>query len=357
MRRALVPALLSVALLAAALSVVRTAAAMDFAEEQLKTYGEFTRGELIRETPPSLDRPQFIPAADASLYLDRSEVVFLLENPPDKGEPLVFPQKVMVHHGVCNLRLANTRFSVTYSPLSGTAACWLGKVDPFDTTFGPTGQLLNSVMLMYDRSTLSTWVQHTGICIKGKLLGKELAGLPLFWTTWGQAFATHPQARVLSRQPGFKQDYARDPYGSYQKPGTYYDTGGSYFPLTNVNLSLPAKTRVLGIRADKATMAVVLDAVREAGAANLPFGLTPLAAFWDPDLGTARVYSSLLGKDALHFTVQGKAIVDQETRSTWDVLGHCTEGRLRGQRLTPVTAVPSMWFAWTAFFPRTMVFE
>jgi hypothetical protein len=212
-------------------------------------------------------------------------------------------------------------------------------------------------MLMYDRSTLTTWMQHTGIALKGKLAGQELAGLPLFWTTWGHAFAAHPAARVLSRQTGSKRDYARDPYGSYQKAGTYYDSGGSYFPLTNVNLSLPAKTRILGVRAQKATVAIVLDAVRQAKAANVPFGLTPLAAFWDPGLDTARVYSAILGADTLHFTVQGKAIVDLETRSTWDERGQCLEGRLRGRRLTPVIAVPAMWFAWTAFFPRTMVFE
>ncbi|MEW5774620.1 MAG: DUF3179 domain-containing protein [Thermodesulfobacteriota bacterium] len=353
MRRA--PALLALAL--AVLLAARPAEAWEFSPEQLKIYEEFTRGDLVRENPPALDRPQFIPAADASLYLDRSEAVFVLENPPDNGQPLVFPQKVLVHHGVCNLRLGGARLSVTYSPLAGAAACWLGKADVFDTTFGPTGRILNSVMLMYDRSTLSTWIQHTGIAIKGKLAGQELAGLPLLWTTWRNAFAAFPQARVLSRQTGFKRDYGRDPYGSYQKPGTYYDTGGSYFPLTNVNLSLPAKARILGVRSEKATVAIVLDAVREARAANVPFGLTPLAAFWDPDLETARVYSAALDGDTLHFTVQGAAILDQETRSTWDVRGRCTEGRLRGRSLAPVIAVPSMWFAWTAFFPRTMVFE
>lgn len=356
MRRVLA-ALFAAVLSATALSAAREAAAWEFSPEQLRSYEELTRGDLARETPPALDRPQFIPAGDAALYLDRSEVVFVLENPPDQGEALVFPQKILVHHGVCNLRLAGTRLAVTYSPLSGSAACWLGKVDVFDTTFGPTGQLLNSVMLVYDRSTLTSWVQHTGIGIRGKLAGRELAGLPLLWTTWGKAFAVHPRARVLSRQTGFQRDYARDPYGSYQKPGTYYDSGGSYFPLTNVNLSLPAKTRVLGVRSGQATMAVVLDAVRRDLAANVPFGLTPLAAFWDPDLDTARLYSAVLDKDTLHFTVQGKAILDLETHSTWDEHGRCTEGRLRGRSLAPVLAVPSMWFAWTAFFPRTMVFE
>jgi len=65
----------------------------------------------------------------------------------------------------------------------------------------------------------------------------------------------------------------------------------------------------------------------------------------------------VLGSDTLHFAMQGKDIVDLDTRSTWDAHGRCTEGRLRGRRLTPVTANPAMWFAWTAFFPRTMVFE
>ncbi len=355
MRRALFLAL--AALLAMALPNPRPARAWDFSPQQLKDYEELTQGELARESPPALERPQFIPAHDASLYLDRSEPVFLLENPPDAGEPLVFPQKILVHHGIVNLRLAGVRFSVTYSPLSGSVACWLGKIDMFDTTFGPTGQLLNSVMLMYDRSTLTSWMQHTGVALTGKLAGQELAGRPLFWTTWERAFAVYPQARVLSRQTGFKRDYARDPYGSYQRAGTYYDSGGSYFPLSHVNLSLPAKTRILGVREGKATVALVLDAVRRDQVANVPFGLTPLAAFWDGDLETPRVYSAVLGKDTLHFVMQGSAILDQETRSTWDAHGRCTEGRLRGRALAPVIATPCMWFAWTAFFPRTMVYE
>lgn len=354
MRRALAPVLALLAVLAA---LPRPLAAWEFIPEQLKAYEQLTRGDLARENPPALDRPEFISTADASLFMDRAEAVLVLENPPDNGPALVFPQKIMVHHGIANLRLGGVRLSVTYTPLTGSAACYLGKVDIFETTFGATGQVLNSNMLMYDRSTLSTWPQLTGICFKGKLQGHELERLPLIWTTWGKAAAALPQARVLSRRTGFKRDYGRDPYGSYERSGTYYDTGGSYFPLTHVNLSLAAKTRVLGVRRDRATMALVLDAVRAARAVNAPLGLTPLAAFWDPALDIARVYLSTFQGEVLHFVMQGEAILDQETRSTWDAHGRCLEGRLRGGRLTPVPADPAMWFAWTAFFPRTMVFE
>lgn len=42
---------------------------------------------------------------------------------------------------------------------------------------------------------------------------------------------------------------------------------------------------------------------------------------------------------------------DEETSSTWNLLGQAIEGTLRGEELTTVGHRNEFWFAWASFFP------
>ena len=54
------------------------------------------------------------------------------------------------------------------------------------------------------------------------------------------------------------------------------------------------------------------------------------------------------------FTAHGR-FRDDQTGSTWDVLGRAVEGELRGKRLRQADAVDTFWFSWAAFHPDTRV--
>ena len=63
------------------------------------------------------------------------------------------------------------------------------------TTFGTSGMLFNSALVMYDRATESLWTHFDGRAVVGTLTGEELVpiGSPLL--AWGDFKATYPEAR------------------------------------------------------------------------------------------------------------------------------------------------------------------
>jgi len=74
------------------------------------------------------------------------------------------------------------------------------------------------------------------------------------------------------------------------------------------------------------------------------------------EVGGAGVFAPRLDGRHLHFRQEGKAIVDRETGSQWNLLGHAISGPLAGKRLTPVVSGTHFWFAWSVFQPATRVY-
>jgi hypothetical protein len=51
------------------------------------------------------------------------------------------------------------------------------------------------------------------------------------------------------------------------------------------------------------------------------------------------------------------AVIDLETRSTWNADGLCLDGPLKGTQLKQVILVRQFWFAWSQFRHGTRVFK
>jgi hypothetical protein len=75
------------------------------------------------------------------------------------------------------------------------------------------------------------------------------------------------------------------------------------------------------------------------------------------DVGATGVFSSLLDGRALTSRLDGDLFVDEETGSTWNVLGQATDGPLKGQQLTPTVHGNHFWFAWGIFKPATRIYQ
>ena len=97
--------------------------------------------------------------------------------------------------------------------------------------------------------------------------------------------------------------------------------------------------------------------MRKVTITNVALGVTPLVAIYDLELDAVRVFDRRLpGQESpLRFMLFEGRIQDEQSRSDWNTEGVCTSGRYRGQKLTPVLAVDSMWFAWAAFYPGTVI--
>lgn len=368
---ALLCALLFPAACAAASLTIPPPPASIFSTDQLKEMaGRRTRTGVGKDRIPALYRPLFLNVSDASLSMEHDEQVFIVQYPT--GLVRIYPQRIMVWHEVVNDVLpdpsgavpgANTPlsaldgFCITYSPLTGTVTAFYAMAGRFPTTFGTTGELLNANSVLYDRATQSLWSQLTATCIDGLLMGKRLSRIPVLWATWGGAARRFPHAQVLSRSTGHRRTYGRDPYGSYSLPGTYYDDLRLLYPVSRADNRLPPKKRILGLEMEAAFAALDRDEVRKAVVVNTALGITPLVAFYDAELDAVRVFDRRAPgrEEPLRFVLFEGKIVDEETRSEWNSEGSAVSGRLRDRKLTPVLAVDSMWFAWAAFYPQTVI--
>lgn len=83
-----------------------------------------------------------------------------------------------------NNRFGDNAVAVTYCPLCGIGMAFDARVGGTPASFGVTGLLYNSDVLLYDRTTLSLWRQIMQAAISGPLKGTRLHAVPLSHTSW-----------------------------------------------------------------------------------------------------------------------------------------------------------------------------
>lgn len=183
------------------------------------------QGCPVKDCIPAIDNPKFISGAEAEklIQIRDGDVVFGINY---KGVARAYPQRILNWHEIVNDTVAGDTILVTFCPLCGTA---IGFERPDDTTFGVSGKLVNSNLVMYDRKTETLWQQLGGEAIVGKLVGQKLKPLPVDTLLWKDWKKLHPDTQVLSHDTGFSRDYSTYPYGSYEQDRDIY------FPAEGAN--------------------------------------------------------------------------------------------------------------------------
>lgn len=311
-------------------------------------------GGPAKDGIPPIEDPNYISIAEAESFLDPRDAVFLVEI----GEVVkIFPQRVMVRHEIVNDIINGENVSITYCPLTGSAIGYRGDIGMNTTTFGTSGRLVNSNLVMYDRATDSNWSQIPGVSISGTLRGSILETFPVIWTTYQLAKMKYPDAVVLSTDQGFDRDYDRDPYGSYVINGTYYQVGPPFnLKFLASDNALPAKEVVVGIRINGSALAIRKSSLADDGIANLRVNDTHIVAVYDESLNTVRTFSREIGDTVLNFELEDGYMFDSETNSKWTISGYAISGDLRGTGLERVHSFDVMWFGWVAFFSETDIY-
>ena len=194
---------------------------------------EILSGSPPRDGIPALMNPQFLPADKAEFLSPQDRVLGI------KGvhQAKAYPIAIMNWHEIVNDTLEGTPVVITYCPLCGTGMGFLRMVGNHSLTFGVSGLLYQSDVLMYDHQTESLWSQIQAVT--GKSLGQHLEPIFLEHTTWKAWRKRHPNTMVLSRETGFTRDYSRDPYESYAL------TDQLMFPSTRQDDRLSPKAWVL----------------------------------------------------------------------------------------------------------------
>ncbi|MEM7670902.1 MAG: DUF3179 domain-containing (seleno)protein, partial [Pseudomonadota bacterium] len=140
----------------------------DFETTSIDNWVEIMSGGPPKDGIPAIDDPQFITVSDEGRLSDREAVVTL---ELDGERPRAYPIRYLMWHEIVNDRVGDTPVSVTYCPLCNSFMVFDTRVDGQILTFGVSGKLRNSDMVMYDRETESWWQQAIGTGIVGEHTG------------------------------------------------------------------------------------------------------------------------------------------------------------------------------------------
>lgn len=275
-------------------------------------------GGVRRDGIPSIDNPKFIAAKDADFLRDTDRVLGVFRN----GIARAYPTRILDRHEIVNDRFDDEAIVVTYCPLcfSGMA---FSAPEEFtneeiavggNLTFGVSGLLFNSDVLLYDRQTGSLWSQIRSEAISGPLQGRKISPIVAAHTTWREWRERHPDSAVLSTANGFRNNYRNSPYKDYQRSRQLM------FPVNNRNNRYSNKEIVLGINLD----------------------------------GTDKAYpfKELQENDQNSFkdTIDGHSVTVEWSES--DKYARIIDAD--GEELPTVIVY---WFAWYAFHPETQIFQ
>lgn len=306
---------------------------------------------------PALETPQF--TRDAALIdLDPAELVVGIKVGDDIR---AYPHNILNWHEVVNDQFtvegSPERATLSYCPLTGSAMLWKSFMEPGNETFGTSGLLYNSNLIMYDRATESLWSQMLEQSIRGPQIKRIPDRLPVVETTWGTWQAMYPETFLLTEDTGFSRDYDAYPYGAYRTNEQLI------FPVNNMDdRRLHRKERVLGINVGtdsrvypianfSSNVEVINDVVGDmqvvvAGSSGRNFGVV-----FNRELEDCTV---------LEFeAVQNKlpVVMQDNEGNEWDVFGTAVSGTRTGQQLQKTNSYVSYWFAWTAFFSGVVIHQ
>jgi len=309
---------------------------------------------------PAIDDPKFQAASEVD-WLDDSEPLLSLTL---GGETRGYPLQIMTWHEIVNDTVDGVPVAVTYCPLCNSGVAFEREVAERLLDFGTSGMLYADNLVMYDRQTESLWPQLTGQASVGVLTGTQLEAIPIGVVGWDQFRTAHPEALVLNRDTGYDRHYGVNPYLLYDLP-----TSDTLFPLPGEpDDRLMLKERVIGIRVGDDALAIRRAAVANAGVLLVQVGGRAVVLFHQQgqssalnteriadgrDIGSVGVFQPRIGQRALTFARHGRAFVDDQTGSRWNILGEATAGPLKGERLPAQNHLDTFWFAWVAFQPQT----
>lgn len=267
----------------------------DFDRTSLESYAEIT-SIIPRDSIPAIDDPAFVPVGEKAGIGGREPVIAVEIG----GDARAYPIRYLTWHEIVNDTVGGVPVAVTFCPLCNSAPTFDRRTSAGVLTFGVTGKLRMSDMVMYDDETQSWWQQAVGEGIVGEMTGEDLTQLPTWMESWSEFQARNPDGLVMA-EPEFPRNYGQNPYRGYDSSTRPFLFSGEMPPH-----GIPALERVVrvGDRAWPISRFQQAEVISEAGveitwragqASALDSGLIATGR----DVGTIRVRDAA-GADLPH---------------------------------------------------------
>lgn len=192
----------------------------NFDKTTVPNWAQILSGGPPKNGIPALSDPAFVAASQERRIGAREPVITLEIN---GTRPRAYPIRYLTWHEIVNDAVGGIPVAVTFCPLCNSGITFDRRIAQGTLTFGVSGKLRNSDMVMYDRQTQSWWQQATGTAIVGDLTGTELGTLPSWMESWQEFRSRNPNGLVMA-EPAHNRDYGRNPYRGYDslsKPFLY----------------------------------------------------------------------------------------------------------------------------------------
>jgi hypothetical protein len=332
-------------------------------DKKLIDLKEIMSGGPGKDGIPAILKPSFVNANEAVRWLGKREpVISVVIN----GNARAYPLQILMWHEMVNDEIDGVPVLVTFCPLCYTAIAFERTLDSQVHTFGVSGLLRHSNLLMYDKSTESLWQQVTGQAVVGDMVGKQLKPLPAQIISFEQFNSAYPKGIIMSRRTGYRRDYGRNPYVGYddisQRPYLYNGPSDE---------RLRPMEKVIAISLGSIDKAYPYTLTEKERVINDTVADQPLVVFHDNgavsamdkpqiamsrEVGSTGVFSREIDGKVLNFIYDDGNIVDEQTKSIWDITGYAKSGQLKGKRLKAVVHGDFFAFVWLTAKPDTQIY-
>ncbi len=260
---------------------------------------EVLSGGPAKDGIPALNNPKFVSISEANSenYLtDVSEGIVI------KWWNVVkfYPYNILNRHEIVNDTVGGEAVAVTFCPLCGTAIAFNREFDGQPVTFWVSGQLYNSNLLMYDNISESLRSQAIGKAVVWYYTDFQLEYVDSDVLTYNEFTNQYPSGLVLSSDTGHERKYGlQSPYGDY-------DTNDDlYFPVSNIDSSLPKKTLIFVVNdiEENKSIGFIKDALKETETASIDAdGVTYTASYNSGEVEILRNWVKLHSFNQMRFS-------------------------------------------------------
>ena len=210
----------------------------DFENTTVDSWSEILSGGPPKDGIPALSDPQFIRVGEETRIGDREPVITI---ELDGEIPRAYPVRYLTWHEIVNDEVGGVPVAVTFCPLCNSGMTFDRRVGGETLSFGVSGKLRNSDMVMYDRETESWWQQAIGAGIVGAHADSLLEQLPSWMESWAEFRSRNPEGLVMA-EPPWPRSYGRNPYVSYDSSHQPFLYDGELPPH-----DIPALARVVRV--------------------------------------------------------------------------------------------------------------
>ena len=294
---------------------------------------------------PALSNPSYESAASTTT-LGADDLVIALRS---EGQVKVFSHDIMNWHEIVNDGPTSNPFIMSYCPLTGSAMAWKGRAADANPTFGVSGLLYNSNLILYDRATDSLWSQMLQLAVNGPRIREQGEVIQVIETTFSTLTAMYPDALVMTRDTGHNRNYDQYPYGDY------LTSTRLLFQVSNADNRLHPKERTIGIYSGSSAKVYQLTGFgASTQTINEQFDSQPIVVVGNSVLNYAAIYSSQLSDGTiLTFNpIQDDLpnVMSDTEGNVWDIFGTAVSGPRAGAQLDTTRSYTAMWFAWVSIF-------